>query len=469
VSIRKFLLINLLITLTVISVLNIVGNYILDRRIVQQNLDALMLVTATSLQAILHDSWQASDPAALQREFSRIPDYLIDLTTHNKPLHQQLSAYANNLIFQVGTSTDDKLLFHSQNGPDQSLAGSSGFSKKYIADQCWRVLTTRDNSDGLIIVLAQPCHSLVTLQKRIMANDFIVAFIILPLAGLLIWFIVGYGLNYLNQIARQVATRRPNSLDPVDETKAPLEIKPVVVALNRLFTRVRQTLLHERRFAANAAHELRTPIAGLKTQAQVALRSVNPQQHQTALQNIIRSVDRSSHIIDQLLTLSRLAPEAKSLDEKRSFNFTRLITHIMSELAPSAIAKQIDLAFLPAQDTPVMLQGNDIALSILLRNLIDNAIRYTPKEGMINVMLRQAPQHIVLQIIDNGPGINEELRSQVFERFYRVDTNQETGSGLGLSIVKQIADLHHAVIELKTADDGHGLIFQVTFPRHANA
>jgi two-component system sensor histidine kinase QseC len=243
----------------------------------------------------------------------------------------------------------------------------------------------------------------------------------------------------------------------------PLEIKPLVAELNQLFLRLKLAFDRNKRFAGDAAHELRTPLAALKTQAQVALKANDEEDRINALQKVVQSVDRSSHVVAQLLTLSRLSQE-EELNDVGPLDLHKLATEIIAYLAPVAIEKNIEIEFASPPEA-VIIKGNDIALGILIRNVVDNAIRYTPNNGQIQIQIITHPKEVTLRIVDSGSGIPVELRERVFERFYRILGTQAQGSGLGLAIVSQIAELHHAKISLSTPANGKGLQFEITFPR----
>ena len=196
-----------------------------------------------------------------------------------------------------------------------------------------------------------------------------------PLSGLLIWIIIGRGLDSLDRVAQEVANRAPTHLEPVDLQEVPEEIKPVIDELNKLFYRLQEGFEREKRFAADAAHELRTPLAALKAQAQVALNTTNIEEKNSALQKLIVSVNRSAHIVQQLLTMSKLVPEASSINDIDDVNLVKIAREVLAMLAPTAVEKQIELDF-EHDEHPPKLAGNPTALGILIRNLVDNAIRY---------------------------------------------------------------------------------------------
>ena len=210
----------------------------------------------------------------------------------------------------------------------------------------------------------------------------------------------------------------------------------------------------------DAAHELRTPLAAIKTQSQVTLMSSTVREYKVGLKKIIKQVDRATHVVEQLLTLSRLG-ERKSLADSECMNLTSVAAETLAQLAPLAIDKKIDIEL----DAPkaVKIEGSEILICVLIRNLVANAIQYTPESGRIVVVLAENDGEVVLSVRDTGPGVSEELRGKVFERFYRVSGNKTTGSGLGLTIVKRIADLHSAKIELAAPDNGVGLLVTVIF------
>lgn len=305
-----------------------------------------------------------------------------------------------------------------------------------------------------------------SLERQIATNAMYILIFSYPILGLLIWFIIGRGLKALSRVGKEVSDRAAHYLEPFDLQSIPREMSPLIDELNKLFLRLHQGLEREKAFSANAAHELRTPLAAIKTQAQVAGKMVDETQRKKALRNLIASVDRCTHVVQQLLILSRLVPDA-TLQDVSKLNLSNLTAEVIAELAPAAIRKQIDIELITGS-TQIFLEGNATALSILIRNLVDNAIRYTPEHGVITVHLNQSigQRHLILRVTDNGPGISPELRSQVFERFYRVLGNQSSGSGLGLAIVQQIASLHCAKVILETPSSGQGLEVIIHFPGH---
>ena len=300
------------------------------------------------------------------------------------------------------------------------------------------------------------------LIHSIAQNDIYILLLAYPLLGVLVWLVVGRGLQNLKRIAEEVAHRVPTFLEPVDASETPKEIQPLIEELNKLLLRLQQALEREKRFASDAAHELKTPLAALKTQAEVALTLEDEDSKEKALQNLVLGVDRSTHIVQQLLTLSRLVPETSSYVELLTIDLTKLAAEVLANLAPYALEKDIDIE-LDAPEHPIHINGNHTALGILLRNLVDNAIRYTPEKGKVKVVLEETDTHIALMVQDSGPGIPKHLRARVFERFFRILGSKASGSGLGLSIVQQIATLHHATIHLGTPPWDHGLQFEVRF------
>lgn len=283
-----------------------------------------------------------------------------------------------------------------------------------------------------------------------------------PIAVFLIWIIIGKGLSSLRQVTQEVANRAPSHLEPVDLDTLPDEIRPVIDELNKLFYRLKEGFEREKRFAADAAHELRTPLAAIKTQTQVALNTDNLDEKNLALQKILVSVNRSAHTIQQLLTMSKLLSEKSIEHHFDRINLVKIAREILAMLAPAALEKNIELEF-DCNLASVYFMGNSIAIGILIRNLVDNAIRYCPPEGHVVVHIQHFHSTLILEVCDDGPGIPAEVRSRVFERFYRVLGNKSPGSGLGLAIVQEIAHLHQAQIVLTSPKHGTGLIVRIIF------
>ncbi|KTD03443.1 ATP-binding protein [Fluoribacter gormanii] len=462
-SIRKFLLINLLLAITITTTLTAIGNYYLDQKDIQDHLDSLMAVSALSYQALLGDDLHQRPLAKIQEALETIPQK-IDTYYQKRFLNEEPPEnYLDKFNFQVWTN-GGKLLLHSSSAPKIPLTSEvDGFSDKKISTQDWRVFTTYNDKAGIRTVLAERYDTRNELGHRIAQDDLYIMLLTFPLSGLLIWIIIGRGLDSLDKVAEEVANRAPSHLEPVDLHEVPEEIKPVIDELNKLFFRLKEGFEREKRFAADAAHELRTPLAALKTQAQVALHSNDIEEKNQALQKLIASVNRSTHIVQQLLTMSRLVPEAAHMDEKDEVNLSRLTREILAMLAPAAVEKQIDLEF-ESDAENLTVFGNSTALGILIRNLVDNAIRYCNAHGRIIVRLAKLNNEIMLEVSDNGPGIPAELQSRVFERFFRVLGNKSPGSGLGLAIVQQISELHGGRLMLDTPKEGTGLIVRFFIP-----
>lgn len=272
----------------------------------------------------------------------------------------------------------------------------------------------------------------------------------LPLLAIIIWYSVGRSLNPLQQIAHEVAQRKPNYLEPINTASVPQEAMPLIQALNTLLKRLEKAFENERRFTADASHELRTPLTGIKIQAQVASSEICEQDRQHALERVIQGVDRATHLVEQLLTLARLDPNVDSLP-KENVNLNTLILDIVHDIH-HIITKQEIILELPNADMNAHIAGDPNIIKILVRNLLDNAIRYAGPTGKVKINIITQTHSIALIIADSGPGIALEYRDWVFERFNRISDNMKTGCGLGLSIVRRIAQLHDATIKLNTSE-----------------
>lgn len=445
-SIKYFLIISLLLSITLASAINGLGNYILDEKVVQPYLDS-QLIRMSSLIEILNQSTKAS---------SQIRSDLINYLRNTQPITGQ------KFFFEVWRN-DGTLLMKSSDNMPPLRNSTPGFSDKVIKREDWRVYRTKDSHLNANIIVAEQYNLRRQLADDIARSNAHILLIIYPLFGILIWFIISLALRSIARVTSEISHRASTFLEPVQLTEIPSEIKPLVAELNQLFVRLKHAFERNKRFAADAAHELRTPLAALKTHVQVALKTDNENDRQTALKKVIESVDRSSHVVAQLLTLSKLGEE-ETLTDVKPVNLHKLAIEIIAYLAPNALEKNIELELMPNPRHP-FVKGNDTALGILIRNLVDNAIRYTPPNGAVTVSILDMGNQVVLRVTDTGMGIPPELRERVFERFFRVLGTQASGSGLGLAIVSQIAALHYAEIRLETPPNGIGLQFDVAFPK----
>ncbi|MCK5665404.1 MAG: sensor histidine kinase N-terminal domain-containing protein [Thiotrichaceae bacterium] len=325
-----------------------------------------------------------------------------------------------------------------------------------INGHLWRVFTLK--YDHFYVQTGERHDIRDELISEIIFSTLSILLMALPLLALFIWISVGHSFKSLQKIATDIAGRTPEQLKPLDKHKIPLEIKELVNAINNLFIQLEQAFENERRFTADAAHELRTPLAGIKIQAQVAQRAINPQQ---ALQQILIGVDRATHLVAQLLTLARM--DATQEMHISRIDMHELISHLIIDLTEQALEKKIDLG-LETTAISYVIQGNQDALYLMLRNLLDNAIRYTPENGQVTVSLENHPSsQLTLSIIDTGPGIPLSLRKQIFKRFYRGDNQNIQGSGLGLSIAQKVAQLHNVKIQLNDGHYASGLCVRMDF------
>lgn len=311
-------------------------------------------------------------------------------------------------------------------------------------------------------VLIQVAETLA--KRRVLASE-ILAGIILPqvllimLALVFVWFGIGRGLSSLKRVQDEVRNRSHLDLRPVREDDAPQEVGALVHAINELLEQLKHVISTQNRFVADAAHQLRTPLAGIKTQTELALRQTNPDEVRHSLEQLAASSDRVIHLVNQLLLLARTEPGWQP--EKVETDLVSVTRELASEWVPLALKRNIDLGF-EAAIGKAPFAGNVLLLKEMLGNLIDNAIRYTQPGGEITVRVSAAERHWVLAVQDNGPGVPAPERELVFERFHRVADSQDDGCGLGLAIVREIAHVHRGEVFL--ADASCGALFEVHLP-----
>ena len=298
------------------------------------------------------------------------------------------------------------------------------------------------------------------MMADILLADLIPQLLLVVLISAYLFTSINRGLWPLNQLANQIANRSPRDLSPIVNVDIYLEVKSLTDTINQLFKRLNSVIASQQRFIANAAHQLRTPLAGLKLQAEVAQRENNLDAMRPALRQIQSSADRVSHLITQLLTLAR-SEQLEGRYKLKPIDLRTLVRDVCIEWVPKALLKQIDLSF-DDPDQAVFVQGDALLLMELLSNLIDNAIAYGVVNGKITVKLIAGPQPCI-QVQDNGIGIPDSERERIFERFYRISDSSSDGCGLGLSIVKEIADLHQARVQIINQPDTRGTEMRVIF------
>jgi len=371
--------------------------------------------------------------------------------------------YQRRLRFQIWFA-DGKLLMRSNNAPETPLTGERGFSETRDDDGRWRHFSQWNSDHSLQVQVSENHHIRDELIGHIAWRLLAPALLGLPLIGLWVWLATRRGLATLDVVAEQIASRDPTQLHALSPRSAPAEIRPMLEALNDLFRRVETALETERRFTADAAHELRTPLAALQAQLQVAMRARNDEERDQSLQQLQNGLSRASHLVGQMLELARLDPES-GLPDPQAVDLGTLGETVCAELGTLILDKDLDFDFAAAPGC--IVTGQSEWLGVLIRNLVDNAIRYTPSGGQIRVAITRQNDQCQLCVSDSGPGIPPEEREAVLRRFHRLNHADQPGSGLGLAIVVRIAELHGARLELAEASPS-GLMVSVLWKRRTN-
>jgi len=461
-SIRRFLIVSLLSLLTVVIAILALLNYV---QLATQNANIFQIQLVNSAQLLNAFSSVKSFTNVHQDDFNTISRNVFAILSRDQELKSspQYLDFKDNLVFQIWDSNHNRLILKSPGAPDWPMSNISlGFTETMLDHgENWKAFTLTNMKNHRRVIVGMKDTLKHSVNYRIFLHDLSVLIVMYFMIATVLIIIIEVGLTPLKRVAKEVSQRDASNLTPLKLESVPIEIMPLVAELNQLLSRIEQTLLREKRFTADAAHELRTPIAALKTQAEVAIKARDAKEQKRILNNIITGANRFAHVIEQLLTLSRLEPE-QALPSVEIVNLNTLCETVMADLVPLAMDNDVEIELhMPKQQ--LIVEGNTPLLSVLLRNLIDNAIRYTPKQGKVLVIGSKTTQGISIQVIDSGPGVSEDIRERIFDRFFRQLGNKVEGSGLGLSIVKRIVDLHHATIEAKEPDQGKGLEMHILF------
>ncbi len=351
-------------------------------------------------------------------------------------------SYERKVSFRIFDG--DKLLMQSFNASDAPPeAIPVGFTNQEIAGKSWRMYVREDGSGRRVEVAERWAHR-HEIVFQLLLSLVLPALCFTGLTIVLFWRGITIGLKRLTKLSDQVDAREAHDLTPIGDSQVPREVGALVDALNRLFDRLAESFNRERQFTDNAAHELRTPLAAIKTQAQVIARTEKlSATGQDQLENLLQATDRATAMTQSLLTFSRLE------NEKASFapvNVANVVAEEIDGLRLSAEKKSISLV--AELDQHTVAEGVKDALAILVRNLVQNAIRYTPTGGQVVVVLKAQNNGLNFEVRDTGPGIADEYKQRVFERFYRINKAEASGAGLGLAMAAWVARLHGTEVEL---------------------
>ena len=369
--------------------------------------------------------------------------------------------YERKLTFQIWDEKNGSLLMRSANAPLEPLASEAGvFEVHDVYGSEVRTFSVKDPAGRLNVHVGQNLEIRRENVTEILES---LIYIMLFAFPVFLWLInkgVNQGTRILNNLSERIAKRTEDDLSPLKVDGVPVEIRGLVTAFNNLMSRMNSVLGRERQFISDASHELRTPLAGIKAHAQLALKDKGHEQ--TALTRIVEGVDRTTRLANQLLTLSGV-DAMNRLEQHAPVDVQKLIERIVEDLHKEISDKSIQIK--TQLDIDKQLEGNEDLLYILLRNLIDNAVRYSPSLSEVRVSCQYDQQHLSVTVVDQGPGISADQRERVFDRFYRNIDVEGSGSGLGLAIARQIASLHKAEIILNSAEPGPGLSAVVLFKR----
>jgi len=311
----------------------------------------------------------------------------------------------------------------------------------------WREFKQNGTSSYALVQVAETLEKRSQLANEIIRGVIVPQFIVLPIAVVLVWFGLSRGLAPLAALQDRIRAREPNDMSPIDPRAAPEEISPVVVSFNELLERLSRNMQMQQRFLADAAHQMKTPLAGLRTQAELALRETDPQQLKRSLRQIATSTERATHLINQLLALARAEHQSTDPARFEVVELNALARSVVQESVPDAISHRVDLGFEPAE-RPVRIIGVPVLVREMMLNLVDNGLRYTPEGGSVTLRIRQHSDAAFIEVEDTGPGIPEAERQRVFDRFYRILGTNVDGSGLGLAIVREIVERHEGLIRV---------------------
>lgn len=358
----------------------------------------------------------------------------------------------------------DLPLPETQPGPGEHIYFDTKLGDKTVRVVAFSLPLKGTSAQGVALVQVAETKS-----KRDQIADEIIAAMMLPqmlivlLAGLMVYYGVRWGLRPLDRLKRAIEQRSHLDLSYVPIEDSPHEVQPLLHSMNDLLHRLRDSIAQQKRFTADVSHQLRTPLAGITTQAELALRETDLERIHRALEWIRSGTVRLSHLVNQLLALARVEPGSDREVHLQELDLVKLARDTTAEWVTDALSRQIDLGF-EATQKHVPINGNALMLQELISNLLDNAVRHTPCEGRITVMVTADEDQANLTVEDSGPGIPLDEREQIFERFYRLPESTGDGCGLGLAIVREIALMHHAGIKIESGAGGVGAKVRLSIP-----
>lgn len=465
-SLRSFLTFNLLLSVGFVSLIAVSGNVFFKYRDVKPHLDAQLSLASLNMGALLNEYNDADDLIKLQSRIDHIPSQIKNIHSDSHDMDMIMESALRSVQFQIWNDQNEKIL-SSSDAPNIELNRSDGFH--YITHDGieWRTFTMPIPESKKYIVAFQRRDIRTGFERQVIYDSILIIGLTFVLLTLAVWLIINRGLQGLDQAAIELRERDPANLEPLHLEATPTELEPLVDAINQLFLKLEAALERERRFAGDAAHELKTPISAIKTLSQTLSSIDDVNKAKDIANSIIIGVDRATHIIDQLLTLSRTVPDAMQTGSQ-NVNLNEVTTEIVAEMTPRALERNMSISLKKNEETQVMISKT--ALQIIIRNLIDNAIKYTPENTVIRVSLYSTDEHISIEVKDNGGGVEQQHLEHLTKRFYRIYGNQNTGSGLGLNIIDKLSKLYGGSLTLSnvmTDKKRSGFYALVRLPRHS--
>ena len=376
------------------------------------------------------------------------------------------SADDEQMVFQI-FKADGRLLWRSAHAPAQIISQELGFGEHNFNNYRWRTLSYMNAENGRRVVVAERVDQRYRLAESVILESVVPVVLVLPVAGILIWLIIGHGLSSLGVLAGILRSKSPDDFGAIKVDGAPVELLPVINSVNSMLSRLSASFERERRFSADAAHELRTPISAIK----MHLHNVRDElpSGSDSLHSLSKDVDRLAHLVEQMLLLHRTTPDHYPAKFEK-IAIANLARDIIAERYTDIAAKHQSIEL---EGDAVTADGDRFALGILLQNLLSNASKYTQQGGRIELRTENKVDEVWLTVADNGPGISAEAQIRVFERFYRLGGDRHSsgvsGCGLGLSIVEHIAELHGAKIVMAQGLEKRGLAVSIVFPASLSA